>query len=697
MHSLLLLILQIAVILVVARGVGWLFRRLHQPQVVGEMAAGILLGPSLLGWVAPDTYAALFPKESLPNLNTLSQVGLLLFMFLVGLEFEPRLLRGRGHAAVVTSHVSIIVPFFLGSLLALFLYPRLSDSGVHFTGFALFMGAAMSVTAFPVLARILTERNLLQTRVGAVTIACAAVDDVTAWSILAIVVVIVRASAAETPLWLTLLGTAIYITAMLLVVRRALLPVEATYHNRGGRFSGDMIGGLLLLLLASAWVTEWLGIHALFGAFVAGAIMPKDPGFVHDLSGKLEDLTVIFLLPLFFAFTGLRTSIGLVEGAEMWFYAAAVLTVAVVGKFGGSTIAARITGLTWREASALGILMNTRGLMELVILTIGLELGVISPVLFAIMVLMALITTAMTTPVLEWLYPSRLIHQSLLAVEEERGEYTVLIPLSLPSAGPGLLEAALVVTPPERRLRVYAVHLIAAVGGPLRRTEPEEDVFGPLISHARHRGIEVRPLSFYSRDISKDILDVARVKRAELIVMGWHKPVVRSSILRGTVGELLREADADVGVFVERAPAPWHRVLVSRRDGATDPAVRAGQNLTLKRGTTVTWRDERPSAESRPGNGGDAPGRTSDGAVTAVASRTSSEVRTHEADGGYDLIVASLAPDLLDLDHFTLARAVAAHDIGGASVLLLRSRRSGSAPDREHPHSAAMVDHDSQT
>src|SRR5919108_1207430 len=222
MHSLLLLILQIAVILVVARGVGWLFRRLHQPQVVGEMAAGILLGPSLLGWVAPDTYAAIFPKESLPNLNTLSQVGLLLFMFLVGLEFDPRLLRGRGHAAVVTSHVSIIVPFFLGALLALYLYPRLADSSTHFTGFALFMGASMSVTAFPVLARILTERNLLQTRVGAVTIACAAVDDVTAWSILAIVVVIVRASAAETPLWLTLLGTMIYITAMLLVVRRAL-------------------------------------------------------------------------------------------------------------------------------------------------------------------------------------------------------------------------------------------------------------------------------------------------------------------------------------------------------------------------------------------------------------------------------------------------------------------------------------------
>src|SRR5687768_4143032 len=358
MHSLLTLIVQIAVILVVARAVGWLFRKLHQPQVVGEMAAGILLGPSLLGWVAPGVSAALFPPESLPHLNTLSQVGLLLFMFLVGLEFEPRLLRGRGHAAVVTSHVSIIVPFFLGAMLALYLYPRLSDSSVGFTGFALFLGAAMSVTAFPVLARILTERNLLQTRVGAVTIACAAVDDVTAWSILAVVVVIVRASAVHTPLWLTFAGTVLYLAVMVLGVRHALHAVEATYHNRGGRFTGDMVAGLLLLLLASAFVTEWLGIHALFGAFVAGAIMPKDPGFVHDLTAKLEDVTVVFLLPLFFAFTGLRTSIGLVEGTEMWFYASLVLAVAVIGKFGGSTVSARITGLSWREASALGILMN---------------------------------------------------------------------------------------------------------------------------------------------------------------------------------------------------------------------------------------------------------------------------------------------------------------------------------------------------
>jgi Kef-type K+ transport system membrane component KefB len=675
MHPLLTLILQIGVILIAARAVGWLCRRVQQPQVVGEMAAGILLGPSLLGWVAPGISAALFPPDSLPHLNTVSQLGLLLFMFLVGLEFDPRLMRGRGHAAVVTSHVSIIVPFFLGALLALYLYPRLANSSTQFTGFALFMGASMSVTAFPVLARILTERNLLQTRVGAVTIACAAVDDVTAWSILALVVVIVRASAAHMPLWLTLTGTAIYIAVMVLGVRRALVALEATYHNRGGRFSGDMISAVLLVLLASAWVTEWLGIHALFGAFVAGAVMPKDPGFMHDLSHKLEDVTVVFLLPLFFAFTGLRMNIGLVEGGAMWFYFAAIMTVAVAGKFGGSAVSARITGLSWRESGALGILMNTRGLMELVILTIGLELGVISPALFAMMVLMALLTTAMTTPVLELLYPQRMLHQSLLA-EEEVGEYPILLPLALPSAGPGLLDAALLAVPPERQARVYALHLIAAEGGPLRRIEPEKDVFGPLIRHAFERGFQVRPLTLFSRDFSKDILDVARVKRAQLIVTGWHKPVVvRGNILQGTVGRLLQEADADVGVFVERAPAPWRHVLVARRDATGDPVFRAEQNL--KDEATVTLREDGSRIERR------LEGSRSAGAggvsASAVAVSPATERRPRDGDGGYDLIIASLPPGLLGLDQSTLARAVGTHEIGMASVLLLRGRNTGGA------------------
>jgi Kef-type K+ transport system membrane component KefB len=414
LSALLVLLLQIAVVIVAARAVGWLFRLVHQPQVVGEMAAGILLGPSLLGWVAPGAYALLFPPASLPALGLLSQLGLLLFMFLVGLEFDVKLLRGLGRVAVVTSNASIIVPFGLGAALALLLYPRLSDGSVSFPGFALFMGAAMSVTAFPVLARILMERRLMHTRLGTLALACAAVDDVSAWAILAFVVSVVRSDQLGRPLWLTLAGTAVYAVVMLMILRPRLGFLTAHYR-RYGRVTQNMIGAALIVALISAWTTEWLGIHALFGAFAAGAVMPKLPGFVDELTAKLQDVTVVFLLPLFFAFTGLRTSVGLVSGLEMWAYGALVLLVAVAGKLGGSFVAARATGLPTREALALGVLMNTRGLMELVILTIGLELGVISQALFTMLVLMALLTTAMTTPLLAWIYPDRMIREETAA------------------------------------------------------------------------------------------------------------------------------------------------------------------------------------------------------------------------------------------------------------------------------------------
>ena len=405
--SLATLLLQIGVILIAARVVGWIFRQLRQPQVVGEIAAGIMLGPSLLGWVAPGLSATVFPVASLSFLNALSQIGLVVFMFLIGLELDPKVMQGRGHTAVVTSHVSIVAPFLLGSALALYLYPRLSSAGVPFSSFALFMGVSMSITAFPVLARILAEHRMLNTPVGALTVACAAVDDVTAWCILAGVVLIIRAAAATMPFWVTLVGTAAYACAMIFGARPWLRRLATIYH-RGGEVTQDLLGGILLLALASALITEWLGIHALFGAFLLGVVMPKERAFVEALKGKLEHLTVVLLLPLFFAFTGLRTNVGTLHSSEMWGYLGLVLLVAILGKLGGSMVASRLTGLSWREAGTVGVLMNTRGLVELVALNIGLDIGVISPTLFTIMVLMALITTFMTTPALHWIYPARL-------------------------------------------------------------------------------------------------------------------------------------------------------------------------------------------------------------------------------------------------------------------------------------------------
>ena len=408
MPNLFTLVLQIAVILGICRLAGSLFRKIHQPRVVGEMFAGILLGPSLLGWMSPGVSAYLFPASSLQHLNALSQVGVIIFMFLVGLGINPKELKHQGHAAVLTSHVSITAPFVLAACLALYLYPHLSDDSVNFTNFALFMGAAMSITAFPVLARILTERNMLASRLGTVAIACAAVDDVTGWCILAYIVVLIRAAGETHSIWITLGGIVMFALLMIYGVQRALRGFERVYCEKGA-LSENLMALMLLLVLASALCTEYLGIHLLFGAFLMGAIMPKEKHFVRYVLDRFETITITMLLPLFFAFTGLRTNIGLVKGPEMWMYCVLIIAVATLGKLGGSMTAARLSGMPTREAAGLGVLMNTRGLMELVILNIGLDIRVISPALFSMMVIMALFTTFMTTPVLELICPSRII------------------------------------------------------------------------------------------------------------------------------------------------------------------------------------------------------------------------------------------------------------------------------------------------
>lgn len=366
------------------------------------MVAGILLGPSLLGWVAPNLSASLFPPDSLALLFALNQIGLVLFMFLVGLELDTKQLRQLGHLAVVISPASIIVPFLLGVGLAFFLYPRMADSTMSFTGFVLFMGAAMSVTAFPVLARILTERNLLGTRLGTLTIACAAVDDVTAWFLLAAIIALVRANQGHLSWWLMLTGFGLYLGLMFFVLRPIVRNLVVRHWSN--KLSDKALAALLLCMLASSWATEWLGIHALFGAFFAGVMMPKEKAFTEAIREKLRPLVIVLLIPLFFAFTGLRTNIGLISGSEMIAYCALIFIVAVAGKFGGSTLAARIMGVPWREAAAIGILMNTRGLIELVILNIGLDVGILPRSLFSMMVLMAIGTTFMTTPLLSWVY-----------------------------------------------------------------------------------------------------------------------------------------------------------------------------------------------------------------------------------------------------------------------------------------------------
>jgi len=423
MPNLATLILQIGVIIAGSRLVAVLFQKFQQPKVMGEMVAGIMLGPSLLGWMAPHLSASLFPASSLGYLNALSQVGVVIYMFLVGVALNPKSLREHGHTAVLASHVSIIVPFLLGAALALCLYPRFCDDSIGFTGFALFMGAAMSITAFPVLARILTDRGMVGTKLGSLAIACAAVDDVTGWCILAYIVVLVRAGGrASTPLWVTLGGLMVFLLFMVYGARRLLRRFGVACREQG-QLSENALALLVVVVLASAVITEHLGLHLVFGAFLAGVIMPKGKRFVRYIFDKFETPTVVVLLPLYFAFTGLRTSVRVIDGAQMWLFCLIIIVVAIAGKLGGSLIAARAAGAGWRDATGLGILMNARGLMELVILNVGLDIGVISPSLYSMMILMALVTTFMTTPLLEWVYPLRLVKKEISELSPEHATY----------------------------------------------------------------------------------------------------------------------------------------------------------------------------------------------------------------------------------------------------------------------------------
>jgi Kef-type K+ transport system membrane component KefB len=392
------LILSVGTILLAARALGWIFQRIGQPRVVGEMTAGIILGPSLFGRFFPGAFAHIFPLSSLPVLTALSQLGLLLFMFVVGLEVDLQRILKQRTAVVLISNVSIMLPLALGIGLATVLYPQYAGSQVPFSSFALFMGTAMSVTAFPVLARILKERNLLGTDLGATAISCAAIDDVSAWLLLAVLTATVHSAQSWHHLAITLLLLVAFVAIMLFPVRRLAASLELLYRKHGAGV--ELLSLLILIIFVASYTTERLGVHALFGAFVAGLVMPKSGPMIAALVERIESLSLALLLPLFFAVTGLRTRIDLLTDRTLWGYAAAIIATAVVGKLAGAALTARVTGMRWKDSLALGVLMNTRGLVELVVLNAGLDLGVLSPPLFTMMILMALVTTFMTTPIL---------------------------------------------------------------------------------------------------------------------------------------------------------------------------------------------------------------------------------------------------------------------------------------------------------
>lgn len=397
-HPLPLLLIQFIVIMIVTRLFGYLVSFVAQPTVVGEILAGIILGPSLLGALFPDMFITLFPKESLGNLHLISQLGLIFFMFVVGMELDFDKIKKQSSASVFISHVSIIFPFFLGVALAYWLYPIFAPKNITFIPFALFIGIAMSITAFPVLARIIKEKNLSDTRYGSMAITCAAADDITAWYILALIIAF-SISGSISSSFILLLFIVLYVVIMFYVVRPLLAKIG---HAQSERLSMNGMSFIIVLLMLSSLATEAIGVHALFGAFMAGAMMPSSAisRLKELIAPRLEYVSLLVLLPLFFALTGLRSEIGLLNSVDAWIVCGGIILIAVFGKLFGSALASKYMGFSWRDSFALGVLMNTRGLMELVVLNIGYEMGILSTELFTMFVVMALATTIMTGPFL---------------------------------------------------------------------------------------------------------------------------------------------------------------------------------------------------------------------------------------------------------------------------------------------------------
>ena len=398
-YPLSILLLQVIIILFTSRIFGFIFSKLGQQTVIGEILAGVFLGPSIFGWLSPELFAVIFPHNSFLSLQFLSQIGLVFFMFVIGMELDLSKIKSKAHDAIIISQVSIIFPFFLGTCVSYYTFQELASKNISFLSFALFMGISMSITAFPVLARIIKERGLTKTPLGVLAITCAAVDDVTAWCLLAAAIAIVKAGSITSSLFT--IGLAIAYIAFMLFIIKPWLQKMSDKRMKTEKVDKTVIGISFFLLLLSAYFTEIIGIHALFGSFIAGVVMPNNIRFKEILTDKVEDVSTILLLPIFFAFTGLRTQIGLLNEGHLWLYCILIISVAIIGKLAGSAFTARIIGRTWQDSLSIGALMNTRGLMELIVLNIGYDLGVFGPEIFSILVLMALFTTFMTGPLLD--------------------------------------------------------------------------------------------------------------------------------------------------------------------------------------------------------------------------------------------------------------------------------------------------------
>ena len=557
------LMLAIAAVLLAARLVGAVTARLSQPRVMGEVLAGILLGPTLLGAVWPAAKSFLFPADIVPLLSGAAQIGLAFYLFLVGMEIDPRVLRARIAQAAFVSNTSVAFPLALGFLVALPIY-RLLAPPVRYLPFALFVGVAMSITAFPVLARILTERRMLRRPVGALAMAGAAIDDVTAWGLLALATAVAGAGHATHALQVVALA-AVFSAGMLLVGRPVVARFSRAY-DEVGTVSTVWLGAIFVFVMLAAFTAQRIGIAAIFGAFLVGLIMPRRSGLTADVSRRFEDFVVLVLLPLFFVVTGLKTQVNALDRPELWLLTLLLIGVAIAGKFVGASVAARYAGFSSRDSAVIGTLMNTRGLTELIVLNIGLDLGVISQQLFTMLVVMALVTTFMAGPTMRLLDPrgelAEPVEEELRAVEPERRQRSMLVAPQDPNNLDALLALAepLAKSVPPRELVIAQVVVPSRfVTGVFRDADDVAAATAALNERRGElaaRGITARTVAFTSIVPGPDYVRLATEDDVDLILLDGRRPLLGGGVPRGSVGHVLEKAPCDVAVLVERQHVP---------------------------------------------------------------------------------------------------------------------------------------------
>ncbi len=575
----------VVVVMLFARLCGSLMPRIGQPRVMGEVLAGILLGPTAFGALDPGLQAKVFATDIVPYIGVAANLGLVFYMFLIGLEVDLGQLRSRARMTLVVSNTALLVPLMLGMLVALPLYTLLAPN-IHFAAFALFVGVSMSITAFPVLARIISERRMIKRPLGALALSAAAVDDVSAWFLIALATAVAGAGSGveviETIGW-----AGVFCLGMAFLVR-PLMARAAVAYDEAGRVPGTWITIIFAGVLLAAITTETIGIAVIFGAFVMGLAMPRHAGLSEDVTRRVEDFVLTLLLPLFFAYTGLRTNVGLLNRGELVAITLALCAIGIVGKFGGTLIATRTIRLPWRQSAVLGALMNTRGLTELIVLNLALTVGAISQALFTALVIMALVTTFMTGPLMRLFDPHNAFGEqpeeelaaasATLAPEQlqETPERSILVAPQSAAALAQLLALAEPLARSQPRRELILVRLVrpprgAAVRGGLRTEARLVGEASAQVERSRRElldaGVAARAVALTSADAGRDLTRLCRDEDVDLVLIDGRRPLLGDGVPREEVGTVLREAHCDVAVLVARegatvSPGPERSVMV---------------------------------------------------------------------------------------------------------------------------------------